>query len=130
MDRRDFVLFRTRGRLRVADLSCERLYMRSVDARVTAEDAAAGFDPTDGGEPPTEIEPVTSRQVFASLERDLGHVDVVRLTGGEWVEALDAEWRDGLEGLLAWVRRRGAEVELADSASAEGPDDPDAAGKR
>ena len=120
MDRRDFLLLKTRGRLRIAELSCEVIYMRSVDARVPVAAGEDDFDPLDGGEPAPTVEPLTLTRLLESLEATLTHVDVVRVTDGEWLEALDDEWRRGLEARLASVRARGGKVELAGAASSDG----------
>ena len=62
MDRRDFLLLRIAGP-HDAELSCERLYMRWVDA------AASG----------------TKRELFDSLRADLLKTKAVRLNGREWL---------------------------------------------
>ncbi len=77
MNRRDFLLFSTKGNKRVLDLSCEHLYMRYVDARSPAGrreeqgqvDADSPGDPQSwDGEPPTEIEKQTAGELFEELE--------------------------------------------------------------
>ncbi|HEV3059474.1 MAG TPA: hypothetical protein VGY48_14585 [Vicinamibacterales bacterium] len=62
MNRRDFLLLRA-TKDREAELSCERLYMRYVDAAV------------DG----------TTARLFEALAGDLENADVVRLTDAEWL---------------------------------------------
>ena len=70
MQRRDFLLLRT-GRDNVVELSCERLYMRFVDAEAEG----------------------TTGQLFESLARELRSARTVRLTKTEWLahERLNAE---------------------------------------
>jgi hypothetical protein len=70
MQRRDFLLLRT-GRDNVVELSCERLYMRFVDAEAEG----------------------TTGQLFESLARELRSARTVRLTETEWLahDRLSAE---------------------------------------
>jgi hypothetical protein len=85
LKRRDFLLLRT-GRDNIVELSCERLYMRFVDAEA------------DG----------TTSQLFESLTRELQSVRKVRLTEPEWLahEQLKTE----VDRIMAWcgVRARTA----------------------
>ena len=79
-NRRTF-LSRAAQRRRVVTLSCERLYMRYVDA------VGAGQTP----------------QFLAGLERDLSAADEVCLTGSEWLTP--DRFRSDLEPLLRACRR-------------------------
>lgn len=85
MDRREFLLLRTTAS-RCADLSCERLYMRFVDAQ------AAGTVP----------------QLFEALALDLAGVSAVRLTDRSWLSS--AELRQRLDAVLAPFVNRGGQV--------------------
>ncbi len=114
MNRRDFLLFRREGRDRVFELSCERLYVRWMDAR---SDPAA--DPVDawsagsdrwGGEPPTLVRKPGVQDLFDDLERQLARADVLRLTGGEWLA--DEEFRRSVERLIEGFQARGGRVHL------------------
>jgi hypothetical protein len=110
MHRRDFLLFRTEQRLRIAEISCERLYMQYVDAQATARSAAEPLDDDPwSGEPPANLEVPTAQQLFADLDHDLEHVDVVRVGGRDWLAA-DA-FRREFELLMSSVRARGGRVE-------------------
>jgi hypothetical protein len=110
MNRRDFLRFKTVGERRVAELSCERLYMRVVDTqRVSASDGDAG-DRWDG-EPPAVFDAVTTDQLFADLEQELRGVDVVRVADLSWLAASDLKPR--LEAVLEALRAHGVRVELA-----------------
>ncbi len=87
MDRRDFLLLRSRGTERVLDLSCERLYMQWADARSGAgalEDPAAPDDWMEG-EPPTDIRTVSPAELFEELDRALVDADVLRVLDREWL---------------------------------------------
>lgn len=107
MNRRDFLLFRTEGRTKTVELSCERLYMLYVDTR-----NAPGPEPADAydGEPPARFEMRSARQLFDDVGRDLSDVDILRLTHIEWLA--DAEFRSEVDALIAAVRTRGGQVEL------------------
>ena len=110
MNRRDFLLFKTVGARRVAELSCERLYMRVVETqRVSAssDESSEGW----GREPPAVFDALTADRLFADLERELRGVDVVRVVDRSWLAASDLKPR--LEALLDAVRARGGRVESA-----------------
>ena len=118
MDRRDFLLLKTKGRERVLELSCERLYMRWADARSGAGGPAAatgaegreGGDPqTWEGEPPTEIVTMTTTDLFGELERELARADVLRVRGRDWLSDLD--FRHDVESRVKAFRDRGGRVE-------------------
>jgi hypothetical protein len=105
MNRRDFLLFKP-GTRRIAELSCERLFMRVVD---TQRVSATADDELPEGEPPAVFEPRTADQVFADLARDLDGVDLVRVTGSEWLG--DAELKGRLDAVLGAFRAAGGRVE-------------------
>jgi hypothetical protein len=107
MNRRDFLLFRTEGRTKTVEVSCERLYMLYVDTRNTPEPQAA--DEHDG-EPPARFELRTARQLFDDLARDLREADVLRVTHTEWLA--EEEFRREVNALADTVRARGGRVEI------------------
>ncbi len=118
MNRRDFLRLRTKGKKRIAELSCERLYMRYVDAQtsVTRRDEQSSADelvpwPWFGGEPPTVIREPTSEELFRDLERELSDADVVRVLDSDWL--VSEEFRHEVEALLASFRARGGRVEFS-----------------
>jgi hypothetical protein len=106
--RRDFLLFRTEGRTKTVELSCERLYMRYVDAR-RAPEADAADDVADG-EPPPRFERPGVRQLFDDLARDLDEVDIVRVTHSEWLA--DGEFSREVRALVDRVRGKGGRVDM------------------
>jgi hypothetical protein len=108
MNRRDFLLFRAEGRLAVVELSCERLYMRYVDARQTAEPPAD--DIAADGEPPARFERRSVRQLFDDIARDVRDADLVRITQTEWLA--EEDFRREVTALADAVRARGARVEM------------------
>ncbi len=116
MDRRGFLLLGLRGRQRVLELACDRLYVRYVDAR-----SAIGTAPQDAdsshwsGEPPTRIETESVEDLFGQLERSLARADVLRVQGPEWLDAGDL--RPNVEARIEAFRRRGGRVERGPAAS-------------
>ena len=111
MNRRDFLLFRTEGRTKTVELSCERLYMLYVDAHsAAAPEAADALMPQQSGEPPAQFETRTTRQLFDDLAQDLRDADVLRVTHTEWLA--DEGFRREVEMLASAVRTRGGVVEM------------------
>ena len=110
MNRRDFLLFRTDGRTKTVDLSCERLYMLYVDARNAESSDTPDALETPGGEPPARFEMRTTRQLFDDLARDLIDADVLRVTHTEWLAADD--FKREVDALVDAVRARGMRVEM------------------
>ena len=118
MKRRDFLLLRTRGRERILELSCERLYMRYADARSGAgraqESSEVDVDPQSwDGEPPTEIVMPTTTEVFEELERELSSADVLRVLDRDWLAG--GAFRQEVEVRIDAFARRGKRVEFQDS---------------
>ena len=113
MKRRDFLRLRTEATIRVAELSCERLYMHYQHARVTtmpAGEAARHAAPEHGeAEPPAELTVRTTDQLFGEIERQLQGADVLRLVDEEWLVVDD--YRYHVERVLAAFRGRGGRVE-------------------
>ena len=113
MNRRDLLLLRTDLGRRVAELSCERLYMQYQYARLTMDCATqppeSEVDAQWDDEPPVVFGERTTQQLFREVERGLHNADVVRVVETEWL-AVDAFRRD-LEELLAAFRGRGGRVE-------------------
>jgi hypothetical protein len=106
MNRREFLFFKTGTTRRIAELSCERLYMRLVDTqRVSARTADEQAD----GEPPAVFEARTTEQVFADLEHDLRDIDLVRVIGIEWLGASELKGR--LDAVLGAFRAAGGHIE-------------------
>ena len=101
------------------ELSCERLYVRYVDAR-----SAVGATPQDedaalwSGEPPTRIETESVADLFDQLERSLARADVLRVQGPEWLNAGDL--RSHVDVRVEAFRRRGGRVERSPTAGGPG----------
>lgn len=110
MNRRAFLTLGRRGRRRVVELSCERLYMRWVDARGRARPDDHHESP-EIGEPPTRIAAETTDDLFAELDRQLATADVLRIADEAWLQA--PELRERVEVGLRAFERRGGRVERA-----------------
>jgi len=114
MNRRDFLLFRTRKKERMVELSCERLYMQYLDATAGAARASAHTNEIDAtswseGEPPLMIDQPTSEEFFLDLQRELLSADLVRIRDSHWL--VDEKIRSRLDAVLAAVRAGGTRVE-------------------
>ena len=121
MNRRDFLSLSTRDSKRILELSCERLYMRYVDARsgIGRAGEPQAFDTNRRpweGEPPLKIETPTTRELFAALERELAGADVLRVREADWLSS--EEFGREVEAHVEAFRRRGGRVEFADAAQA------------
>jgi len=110
MNRRDFLSFKREPARRIAELSCERLYMRVVDTQLVSARTGdlSGVEPFEG-EPPAVFDTRTTEQVFADLEHDLRGADLVRVVGAEWLASPELKGR--LESVLRAFRAAGGRVE-------------------
>jgi hypothetical protein len=89
LNRRDLILLGTNRKVRVLELSCERLYMQFCDSQL------------DG----------TRQKLFERLEGELRGVDELRLVDSSWLAREDLnQW---LEPLLVSVRARGGRVKFS-----------------
>jgi len=112
MNRRAFLLLKTRGRERVMELSCEALFMRWADARSRAGAAVAAEPGIHGmweGEPPSDLVTRSVDDILAELDRGLAAADVVRVIDRAWLS--DAAFRDAIERRIARFREQGGRVE-------------------
>lgn len=114
MNRRDFLRLRVRGGERVLELSCERLYVRYVDAlaaergrRVPDQGAPRPWE--EPGEPPLEVAERGAADLFAELDRRLASTDVLELIDREWLQPPDL--RREIEARLVAFRARGGRIE-------------------
>ena len=107
MNRRDFLLFKTEGRTKTVELSCERLYMLYVDTRNTPDaEPQEVYD----GEPPARFTLRSARQLFDDISRDLDGVDILRVMHTEWLA--DGDFKREVETLISAIQSRGGRVEL------------------
>ena len=112
--RRDFLRFRVEPRGPALVVDCRRLYMRSLDAGLSAhraEDADAA-DASWEGEPPARFEQWDADDLIRDLERDLSTVRRVRIVNRHWLASTTfaAQFEEALEAF----RRRGGEIEFAE----------------
>ena len=116
MNRRDFLLLKTRGQERVLELSCERLYMRYTDAKSGALRPSGGSgDPESWeGEPPLETVTPTTDDLLRELDEELASADVLHVLDRDWLVA--GAFRGPVEARIDAFRRRGGRVEYPASA--------------
>jgi len=116
MNRRDFLLLKTRGQERVLELSCERLYMRYTDAKSGALRPSGGSgDPESWeGEPPLEMVTPTTDDLLRELDEELASADVLHVLDRDWLVA--GAFRGAVEARIDAFRRRGGRVEYPASA--------------
>ena len=110
MKRRDFLFLRTRQGSRVAELSCERLYMHyhSLAAIQGSGEEAPSSELWDE-EPLPAFAGRTCEALLCDLERELDKSALLRIRGAEWLAA--DGFGESVKGLLARFRRRGGTVE-------------------
>jgi hypothetical protein len=104
MDRRAFFRMTLRGRERVLELSCERLHGVPGSGALGGRGAGAV-----DGEPPLDVRVPTRVQLMAELEKGLTEVDVLKVTGREWLEA--GEFGREVASRIQAFGRRGGRVE-------------------
>ena len=113
MRRRDFLLMRTDGSDRVAELSCEKLFMNYQDLnsgfQVSKEEAGT-LEDADwwAGEPTLDIGKADPEEFFASVLADLNGVSKVRVLDLEWLN--QGEFRVRVETLLLAFKAAGGKV--------------------
>jgi hypothetical protein len=112
MDRRDFLLFRTRPKSRAVELSCEWLYMKCLDTQVMghlSRQSADSTDPSPYGEGPAVFDTRTTKELFEELDRQLRDADTVRVTKMRW---LTGDLRLEFGKLLRAFRARGGKIQI------------------
>ena len=113
MNRRDFLFFRTEGSKRVAELSCEKLFMHCADlsSGFQQADAEAGtMDEADwwAGEPPLSISSIDPEDFFRSVQTEIAAIDILQVLDIQWLA--QGEFRIRVETLLAVFKAKGGEV--------------------
>ena len=112
MDRRDFLLFRTKPKSRAVELSCEWLYMKWFDTQVTEQLSRQSIDP---GEPLPDDEEASvfntqaTKELFEELDRQLRDADTVRVTHVRW---LSVHLRREFGKVLRAFRARGGRIQI------------------
>lgn len=123
LDRRAFLRLATKGRERVLEISCERLYLRWVDAPARATpgalaDALSGWF-EEAGEPPASLALQTRDELLAQLDVSLSGAQTVRLSEPEWLA--HEELRREVDARLAAFRQRGGRVAPAEEGRPASP---------
>jgi hypothetical protein len=110
MTRRDFLTFRVERRLRVAELSCERLYMLLLDTELTGASSQGGdAESWCAGEPEAVYHRRSAVDLFEQIDRDLDGADVLRITDGEWLAA--GALAEHLDRVVGQFQARGGRIE-------------------
>lgn len=113
MKRRNFLLLRRERMSRVAELSCERLFMHYQQLGTTMGATLQGPAPDvwelSEEEPPGLLMERTTQELFAGVDRELREADVLRVVDTEWL-GVDV-FRQDVDALLEAFRRRGGRVE-------------------
>ncbi len=117
MDRRAFLRLSVKGRKRVLDLSCERLYVRYVDAQSAggSPERVGETPPVWEGEPPTAIEAETVAGLLEDLARSLEEVDILRVRDRQWLG--EGGLRREVEARVEAFRRGGGVLEYDETAA-------------
>ncbi len=113
MNRRNFLLFKTEESRKVAELSCEKLFMHYQNLRSgfhQAEEEAGTFDDADwwAGEPPLLIANIDTEAFFRHVQAEIADVDCLRVVDMEWLQ--QGDFRIRVETLLAAFKAQGSEV--------------------
>lgn len=113
MKRRDFLLCRTEDDRKVADLSCEKLFIHYEGLNSgfhQAEVEQGTLDDADwwAGEPPLSISSSDPETFFRSVLADLKDIDSLRVLDMEWLA--QGDFRIRVETLLAAFKAKGSEV--------------------
>jgi hypothetical protein len=112
ISRRDFLRFRVQARRRIVFLSCERLYMRFMDAQ--SGDTRSGGPSAEAdsalfvGEPDTVLHEPSSEAFWRELESTICACDVVCVQEPQWMA--NGEFGSKLRELLMTADAQGVEV--------------------
>lgn len=116
MNRRDFLLLRTEGSSRIAELSCEKLFMHYQDLnsgfqQALEEAGTPGDADWWAGEPPLNISRVEPEHFFRDVLHQLDDIEKISVRDMEWLD--QGDFRIRVETLLAAFKARGGEVSFA-----------------
>lgn len=111
INRRDFLSLHTGRPGRTLELSCERLYMRCLDADIESDGHEAHEHDVWMGEPAPVRDRRTPADVFERLGRELEDADTLRVFDRDWMAGGDLNER--FEAVLASFRARGGRVEFS-----------------
>ncbi len=113
MNRREFLFFKTDGSRKIAELSCEKLFVHYQGLSSgfhQAQEEAGSFDEADwwAGEPPLFIASIDTEAFFRSVQSEINDVDSLQVLDMEWLQ--QGDFRIRVETLLAAVRAKGSDV--------------------
>lgn len=113
MNRRDFLLCRTEGSHRVAELSCEKLYMHFQDLVSGIQQASPEAGTQDdaewwAGEPALLLHSLDPESFFRALLDELRETDTVIVKELEWLA--HGEFKIRVDTLLTAFKIRGGKV--------------------
>ncbi len=111
MNRRQFLTLRSERRLRIVELSCERLHMLALDAQLTCAPREHVNADVAFGEPPAAFDRRTAEQLFDEIDRELAGADVLRITGAAWLASGALGGR--LDPIVDRFRAHGGRVEIS-----------------
>ncbi|MDP6536103.1 MAG: hypothetical protein QGG02_07220 [Gammaproteobacteria bacterium] len=113
MNRRDFLLCRTEGSHRVAELSCEKMYMHFQDLVSGIQQASPEAGTPDdaewwAGEPALLLNSLDPESFFRALLDELREIDTVIVKDMEWLA--HGDFRIRVDTLLAAFKITGGKV--------------------
>lgn len=114
MKRRDFLLLRTEGTLRVMELSCQQLYVYYRDCLAEMALSRQQCGSLQGsewwqGEPTLSVKNTDINALFSDLARQLTAIDYLLLIDSEWLK--DAELNKHMNNVLREFKKRGGVVQ-------------------
>ena len=121
MNRRQFLLFRTEGSQRLAELSCEKLFMHFQDLssgvqQGREEQGTLADADWWAGEPALLINTIDQEEFFRAVLGDLQHADLLTVKDMEWL--VQGDFRIRVETLLAAFKAGGGQVSYQQPSSA------------
>ncbi len=121
MQRRDFLLFRVENDARVAELSCERLFMHYQDLSASYRRANAEAGTLDGaewwaGEPALDIQSGDVDSFFPSVLAGLEGTEKLRIRDAEWLG--QEGFGERVKAVIAAFKARGGNVSIEARANA------------
>jgi len=113
MNRRDFLFFRTEGAEKIAELSCEKLYMYFANINAASkfgqnESGIAEDAEWWSGEPSVVVTGIDQSALFESLVEDISKADVLIITDRQWL--IEGPFADFVKDLLQQFSKVGGRV--------------------
>ena len=117
MNRRDFLFLRRTPSGRTLELSCQDLYIRTLNASAPTTPSKQEVYEHQAwmGEPPTDFEKSAGDDWLRRVEVQLQDVEILKLLDQEWL--LPTGINEQLEPVLTAFRARGGRIEFGSSRS-------------